>query len=163
MYAPAVVILWAIFGPLILGTKPVTVPIVPQATGLGAPAATSSRVAELLAGENGHFEVNAWVDGQTMIFLVDTGASHIVLRASDAVRLGLHPMPRDYSIKVATANGEGRAALVHLRTIAVGSIMVYDLPAFVTPDEALAVDLLRMSFLSRVRWSQNRGRLILEQ
>ena len=41
--------------------------------------------------------------------------------------------------------------------------MLRNVPALVQPDEALGVNLLGMSFLSRVRWTHERGRLILEQ
>jgi aspartyl protease family protein len=115
------------------------------------------------AGAGGHFRVEARVDGRRLDFVVDTGASQITLRESDAARLGIHPTPRDYSIKISTANGEGRAALVQLGMVEVGNVVVRDLPALVTPDEALSVNLLGMSFLSRVRWTHERGKLTLEQ
>jgi len=136
-----------------------------NATSAQASGAVSanSRTMVIKAGEGGHFEVEARVDGRRLAFMVDTGASHIALRESDAARLGIHPIPRDYSIKISTANGVGRAALVQLRMVEVGNIIVRDLPALVTPDEALNVNLLGMSFLSRVRWSHERGKLILEQ
>ena len=35
--------------------------------------------------------------------------------------------------------------------------------AFVIPDELLSTNLLGMSFLSRVKWTHDRGRLVLEQ
>ena len=98
-----------------------------------------------------------------MELVVDTGTSQIALRASDAARLGIHPTPRDYNIRVATANGVTRAAPVELRMVEVGNIMVRNVPALVHPDEALGVNLLGMSFLSRVRWMHERGRLVLEQ
>ena len=47
--------------------------------------------------------------------------------------------------------------------VEVGGIVVRDLPAFVHPDEALGVNLLGMSFLSHLRWTHDRGRLVLEQ
>jgi aspartyl protease family protein len=47
--------------------------------------------------------------------------------------------------------------------VEVGDIMVRDIGALVVPDKALNVNLLGMSFLSRVRWTQERGRLVLEQ
>jgi len=40
---------------------------------------------------------------------------------------------------------------------------VRDLRALVVPDTALSVNLLGMSFLSRVRWTHERGKLIIEQ
>jgi aspartyl protease family protein len=117
----------------------------------------------LSPAKDGHFWTEARVDGLRLELVVDTGASQISLRASDAARLGIHPTPRDYNIRVATANGVTRAASVELRMVEVGNIMVRNVPALVHPDEALGVNLLGMSFLSRVRWMHERGRLVLEQ
>ncbi|MEA2989834.1 MAG: aspartyl protease family protein [Alphaproteobacteria bacterium] len=129
-----------------------------------APAVpNNSRSLEIKAGNGGHFQVEARVDGRRLAFVVDTGASQITIRASDAARLGFHPSPRDYTLKINTANGEGRAARVELRMLEVGDIIVRDIVAIVVPDEALSVNLLGMSFLSRVRWTHERGRLVLEQ
>ena len=66
-------------------------------------------------------------------------------------------------ITIHTANGEGRAAPVELDTVEVGDIIVHDVPALVVPDEALGINLLGMSFLSRVKWVHERGQLVLEQ
>src|SRR2546428_4585717 len=100
-----------------------------------APAvANNSRSLVIKAGNGGHFAVEARVDGRRIAFMVDTGASHIALRESDAARLGIHPTPRDYSIRMSTANGEGRAARVELHMVEVGNIVVRDLTALVVPD-----------------------------
>jgi aspartyl protease family protein len=111
----------------------------------------------------GHFAVDARVDGRRIPFMIDTGASHMTIRESDASRLGFHPKERDYTIRINTANGVGRAAQVDLRMVEVGDILVRDVPALVVPDNVLNVNLLGMTFLSRVRWSHERGRLMLEQ
>src|SRR5215813_8792198 len=87
-----------------------------------APAPTNSRSLVLRANAGGHFAVDARVDGRRLGFMVDTGASQITIRASDAARLGLHPRERDYTVKISTANGEGRAAVVELRAVKVGDI-----------------------------------------
>ena len=137
--------------------------LAPAAAVAAAPAPTGSRRLVIRAGQGGHFAVDGRIDGRLIGFMVDTGASHIALRASDAAQLGFHPWPRDYSIKIGTANGEGHAALVRLGTVEIGNIVVRDLPALVSPDEALGVNLLGMSFLSRVRWSHDHGNLIIEQ
>ena len=132
-----------------------------------APAPVSSspyaRNVVLTKARNGHFEVEARVDGRRIEFLVDTGASHIALRESAAARLGIYPRPSDYTVRVSTANGVTKAALVQLRMVEVGDIVVRDVPAIVHPDEGLSVNLLGMSFLSRVRWTHDRGKLVLEQ
>jgi aspartyl protease family protein len=128
-----------------------------------AAAAANSRSVTLKRADNGHFRAEARVDGRRIDFIVDTGASHIALRESDAARLGIRPTPRDYTVKVSTANGEGRAARAELRSVEIGGVVVRDLVALVHPDEALSVNLLGMSFLARVRWTYERGRLVIEQ
>jgi aspartyl protease family protein len=115
------------------------------------------------ASGGGHFAVDARVDGRRIPFMIDTGASHITIRESDGSRLGFHPKERDYTIRINTANGVGRAAQVDLRMVEVGDILVRDVPALIVPDNVLGVNLLGMTFLSRVRWSHERGRLLLEQ
>jgi len=126
-------------------------------------ASPSARNVVLTKGRNGHFEVEARVDGRRLEFLVDTGASHIALRESAAARLGIFPRPSDYTVRVSTANGVTKAALVQLRSVEVGDIIVRDVPAIVHSDQGLSVNLLGMSFLSRVRWTHERGKLVLEQ
>jgi aspartyl protease family protein len=96
-------------------------------------------------------------------FLVDIGASSIALRESSAARLGIYPTARDYNIKMQTANGVGRAARVQLGRVELGGITVRDVEALVVPDESLSTNLLGMTFLSRVKWTHDRGRLVLEQ
>jgi aspartyl protease family protein len=117
----------------------------------------------VIRSDKGHFATDGRVDGRPIAFMVDTGASQITLRESEAARLGYRPHERDYVIKIQTANGEGRAARVELDTVQVGDIIVRDVPALVVPDRALGVNLLGMSFLSRVRWVHERGQLVLEQ
>lgn len=123
----------------------------------------NSRSVTLSRGNGGHFWTDARVDGRRLEFVVDTGAGLITLRASDAAQLGIHPTPRDYSIKVGTANGVTRAALVQLRMVEIGNIVVRDVPALIHADGSLGVNLLGMSFLSRVRFTHDRGKLVLEQ
>jgi aspartyl protease family protein len=141
-------------------TSPAALAAAPVAS---SPSAVNSRSVSLAPGGDGHFRTDARVDGRRLELVVDTGASQIALRASDAARLGIHPSVRDYNVRVATANGITRAAPVELRMVEVGDIVVRNVPALVHPDEALGINLLGMSFLSRVRWTHDRGRLVLEQ
>jgi aspartyl protease family protein len=126
-------------------------------------SSSNTRSLVVHASGGGHFAVDARVDGRRIPFMIDTGASQITIRESDASRLGFHPKERDYSIRINTANGVGRAAQVDLRMVEVGDILVRDVPALVVPDNVLTVNLLGMTFLSRVRWSHERGKLMLEQ
>jgi aspartyl protease family protein len=128
----------------------------PEATG-------QSRSVVLNPDRGGHFQVEARVDGWPVDLVVDTGASLIALRESEAARLGIRPSAADYKVKVSTANGVGRAALVELHAVDINGIVVRDVKALVHPDASLSVNLLGMSFLSRVRWTHDRGKLVLEQ
>jgi aspartyl protease family protein len=144
-----------------VGQMPTAVAAAAKANLPPVPSYSSTTVIKARLG--GQFEVDARVEGRRIVFLVDTGASQITLRASDAARAAHYPSLRDYSIKVTTANGEARAAAVTLGRVEVGDIALHDVPALVMPDETLPVSLLGMSFLSRVRWSHERGNLILQQ
>ena len=115
------------------------------------------------SGPHGQFNVEATVEGRRMEFLIDTGASSIALRESDAARLGIHPARREYVIRASTANGVVMAAPVEFERVEVGALTVRNVRAIVLPDEALGQNLLGMTFLSRVRWEHRDGRLVLEQ
>src|SRR5262245_13164805 len=69
-----------------------------------APAPSYSRSMVIKARFGGQFEVDAYVEGRRVVMVVDTGASQIALRASDAARAAFYPTARDFTIKVATAN-----------------------------------------------------------
>jgi aspartyl protease family protein len=111
----------------------------------------------------GFFGVEARVEGRSIDFVVDTGAMSVSLRETAAAKLGIHPTSREYTVRIQTANGVGRAAPVTLNNIEINGITVRDVRALVVPDEALKVNLLGMTFLSKVKWTHERGRLVLEQ
>ena len=125
---------------------------------------TSGRSLMLEGDRQGHFQVEARVEGRFIDFVVDTGASLVVLRESSAAMAGIRPQPRDYTAIAVTANGKIKAAPAKIDRIEIGGITVYDVPAMVLPDEALAKNLLGVSFLSRLRrYEYANGRLLLEQ
>lgn len=108
----------------------------------GAPAAVSK------AGD-GHYWAEADVDGRSVRFLVDTGASTVALTPHDAQRLGFDPRGLEYSYKVTTANGQTRAASVKLASVSVAGARVNDVQALVIED-GLDTSLLGMSYLGRL-------------
>jgi aspartyl protease family protein len=130
----------------------------------GSDSASYGRTHVVTKGARGQFHVDGRVDGRPMDFLVDTGASVIALRMRDAARLGIHPVPRDFTAKVSTASGTIMAARTRLQAVDVGGLTVRDVDALVLPDEALGENLLGMSYLSRLRrYEFTSSRLILEQ
>jgi len=132
-----------------------------------APASEPSdygRSITLDANRQGHFKTQGRVNGSSMGFMVDTGASRVVLRASAAAEAGIHPMPADYTATVSTANGQIKAAPAKLDRVEIGDITVFDVPALVLPDKVLAENLLGASFLSRLKsYAVADGHMVLEQ
>ena len=113
------------------------------------------------AGAGGHFVVEAVVNGAPVIFLVDTGASSVVLTMEDAERIGFRPEALRFTQRFATASGEVRAAPVVLRELRIGQFSVFDMPASVN-EAPLGVSLLGMSFLRRLHgYGVEDGRLIM--
>lgn len=110
-----------------------------------------SRAVRIRKRRDGHFIANAKINGQAMSLLVDTGASTVVLREADAMRLGVDTRRLNYSVPVQTANGVTYAAHVRLTSIAVGSIQIQGVDALVAKPGALRENLLGMTFLSRLR------------
>ena len=125
---------------------------------------SSGRSLMVDAGRDGHFAVQSQVNGVFTDFMVDTGASVVVLRETDAANAGMRPMPADYPATVSTANGKVNGAPVKIDRIEVGGMTVYDVPALVLPDDILDKNLLGMAFLSRLkRYEVAGGRLVMEQ
>lgn len=126
-------------------------------------SASNYRTVTLDSDRQGHFQADLRIDGRTIPFMVDTGASSIAIRESSAAKLGIHPSARDYNVRMQTANGVGKAARVTLDRVELNGITVRDVQAVVVPDDALSTNLLGMTFLSRIKWTHDRGRLVLEQ
>ncbi|MDF9302469.1 TIGR02281 family clan AA aspartic protease [Tritonibacter mobilis] len=97
---------------------------------------------------DGHYYLTLQVNDQPVQFLVDTGASDMVLNADTAERLGIDPSALSYFGRAMTANGEVRTARVTLDTVALGPITDRDVSAWVN-EGALAQSLLGMGYLQR--------------
>ncbi|MBK5911881.1 hypothetical protein CCR85_10310 [Rhodothalassium salexigens] len=112
---------------------------------------------------DGHFYVRATVGGTPLRFMVDTGASLVVLSPADARRIGIDPPRAAFTGRVQTANGTVAVAPVRLDAVRVGDIVVRDVPALVH-GRALGQSLLGQSFLNALDGYEVRdGRLILKQ
>ena len=114
------------------------------------------------AGQHGHFVLEADVDGQAVRFLVDTGASDVVLSPSDARRLGFNNNKLRFTKTYRTANGIVKGAPVRLSRVAIGPIIVTNVRASVN-SVAMKRSLLGMSFLSRLSgYEVSGGRMMLK-
>ena len=124
----------------------------------GASAGNGFASRELARAPDGHFYLDAQVNGAQIHFLVDTGASMVALTAADAQRAGI-ALPTERAL----AQGAGGAVEiipVTIDRIAAGPLEARDVPGAVARE--LPVSLLGQSFLSRVGTVQISGdRMVL--
>ena len=112
-------------------------------------------------GRDGHYSLTLQINGVDVDFLVDTGASQVVLTQQDAARVGLNPDKLAFIGTAFTANGEVRTAPVRLDTVDLGGIRDTRVRASVNGGE-MSGSLLGMSYLNRFDSIEIRGdRLIL--
>lgn len=123
----------------------------------------SGQTVEVPRSFDGHYYLPVLVNGEPITFLVDTGASQIVLSAQDARRVGVDPAQLNYFGRAATANGEVRTAPVRLNNVALGPITDTDVSAWVNEGQ-MDQSLLGMDYLQRFSNIQFAdGRLILSR
>ena len=97
---------------------------------------------------DGHFYLQMDIDDQSIEFLVDTGATSVMLSRSDAKRIGISTENLAYLETFTTANGEIRAAPVRLGDVSVQGIAFGPVRAWVSEGE-MDISLLGQSFLLR--------------
>lgn len=113
--------------------------------------------------DDGQFHIQATVDGTAVRFILDTGASEVMLSTADARRLGFDPANLSYTRNYQTANGRVMGAPVVLKSVDIGPIHMTDVAASVL-ENPTDMSLLGMSFLSRLKGYQVQGsNLILTQ
>jgi len=103
---------------------------------------------ELPRAPDGHYYLTAQVEGTPVRFVVDTGASQIVLSRSDATRAGIDTGALVYTGRARTANGTVRTAPVRLDRLAIGPIEDRDVRAVVNEGD-MDGSLLGMDYLRR--------------
>ena len=121
---------------------------------------TGERELRINAGANGHFHVVAHINGEPVRFLIDTGATDIVLNREAAQRAGYDVDNLRFTRPYRTANGIGYGAPIRLDSIVIGPFGVADMPASVN-DAPMSSSLLGISFLERLRSYEVRGSVML--
>jgi aspartyl protease family protein len=108
----------------------------------------------------GHYVSNGTVNGNTVVFLLDTGASDIAIPESVADEIGLQ---RGRKVIIKTANGNTVAYRTHLDSVALGDIELYDLNATILTNITGREILLGMNFLKHFEIVQKGSSLTIRQ
>ena len=116
-------------------------------------------VVAIPADGQGHHWTVGQVNGKTIRFLVDTGATTVSLPAGFARTAGIDYQKGQRGF-VQTANGPAAAFRVKLDTLTVGDITLYQIDATVM-ESGLDVALLGMSFLNRTDMKRDGANLVL--
>ena len=116
-----------------------------------------ARSMRLKAGPLGQFYLDILVNGARVPFLVDTGASSVVLTKEAARRARINPNRLDYTQRAHTANGTIRIAPVRVREMRVGQLRMGQVDAVVN-EAPMQMSLLGMTFLSRLRGYEVKGK-----
>jgi len=153
----------------VIGNRELVMPRGDGQAAAAAPAETSpatvlrpaiGNVLTYHADQRGHVVLEGAVNGATVRFLVDTGATFVALTLADAAAAGIGRGSLNFNATMNTANGQARAALVKLREVRVGQLSINDVPGVI--QENLPYSLLGMSFLKRVdSWEMRDGVLTL--
>ena len=113
-------------------------------------------------GPDGHFHANITANGADMPVMVDTGASLLALRQSDARRAGVFVVPADFTVTLETAAGRVQGAPATLRRLELGSVRMRDVDVIVLEDRHLSTNLLGMNILGEfTEISIKQDRLVL--
>ncbi len=139
---------YGLWGDITRGMKPV------QQVGAGE--------VTLPRADDGHYYAQVAVNGVTVEFMVDTGASDVVLSPQDARKVGIDPQGLVYMGQASTANGMVRTARVALPDVSFGPFHEPSLGASVN-EAAMDVSLLGMSYLGQFQISIAGDQMVLRR
>ncbi len=121
---------------------------------------TGGRQIVLTAESGGHFLSSGTINGKTVRFMVDTGATNIALSQEDADRIGIDYKDGQRTLS-RTANGVIPTYRTNLTSVRVGEVVVYNVDATIVPGQMSHV-LLGNSFLTRFQMRRENDTLTLE-
>lgn len=103
---------------------------------------------EVPRNPDGHYYLTLDIDGTEVQFVIDTGASDVVLTKNDAKRIGIDVENLFYGGIANTANGEVQTARVRLKNVSLGDILDTSIGASVNGGK-MEKSLLGMTYLQR--------------
>ncbi|MCU7797005.1 MAG: TIGR02281 family clan AA aspartic protease [Candidatus Thiodiazotropha sp. (ex Myrtea spinifera)] len=119
--------------------------------------------AKIWRDQSGSYTTVGTINGRTVNFLVDTGASAVAMYRRDAKRLGIQYRLEGDPMYVSTANGTAPAYEVSLDRVQVGDIVLRQVRGFVIESTGSGRVLLGMSFLNQVKMEDQGAVLMLHR
>jgi aspartyl protease family protein len=126
------------------------------------PKSGAGSIITLAPNSSGHYITRGSINGASVRFLVDTGASMVTMDASHARAAGIDYLQGRKGL-AATANGTAEVYLVKIDSVQVGDILLTDIEGIVHANNDLGVVLLGMSFLNRLDMRRENSLLTLQQ
>ena len=119
-----------------------------------------SEEVRLTPSPNGSYMANGRINGKSVTFIVDTGASYIAMNKNLASELKIDR--GNQKVLIHTASGTETNYLVTLDTVSIGDIKMSNIPAVISNHDHPRELLLGMSFLKHVDMSQENGQMVLK-
>ena len=132
----------------------------PVSIGGGSSGGGGTRIV-LPASSGGHFMAQGAINGRTVNFMLDTGATTIAMSAADAQRIGLD-FSKGQPVRMNTANGIAPGYRLRLASVRVGDVEVYDVDAIVS-QQPMPYILLGNSFINRFSMRRDADQMVLEK
>ena len=128
----------------------------------GRAGATASAPAVTIQPDGrGQYRSTGAVNGASMLFIIDTGATFVSLGRNDALKAGVDFTKGEPAL-MQTANGVARAWRVSLDTVRIGDVTLRNVDGVVHAND-MPVALLGMSFLNRMEMRRDGSSLLLKQ
>ena len=132
----------------------------PVSIGGASRSAGGTRIV-LPVDSRGHFMTQGAINGRSVNFMLDTGATSVALSLADAQRIGLD-YAKGQPVQVSTANGVAGGWRVKLSSVRVGDVEVYDVDAIVS-QQPMPFVLLGNSFINRFSMRRDADQMVLEK
>ncbi len=114
----------------------------------------------LQRNRSGHYVTSGRINGEPVVFMLDTGATGVAIPEAIARRLKLE---RGRAFRTQTANGIAVSYATRLDEVSIGDIALGNVSAGIVPGLQTSEILLGMSFLKHIEFTQRGAQLILRQ
>ncbi len=118
---------------------------------------------QVMMNNNGMFLSHGSINGHSVKYLVDTGASSVAMSSRDARKLGIQYRLDGEKIRANTASGVADGWVVNLKSVRLGKLIEYNVKGVVVDGDYPRNVLLGMTFLNRMKVEKEGGKMTISQ